>query len=158
MFSEGVLRNCFRDRELFYCDHLNKLTRLRVTTVESMFPTVGRGDCLGSDLCELKNTPETQKCPKTFVHDCRSILEPSKYLLRNSSKDLFLSSMWFMESRSYLIKSFTRRDRNNNNKHPQQTNNNNQGARGNIIIRFSKCTILGFLVKAFFDERIRIWF
>ena len=27
---------------------------------------------LGSDLCELKNTPEMQKCPKTFVHDCRS--------------------------------------------------------------------------------------
>ena len=29
--------------------------------------------CLGSDLCELKNTPETQKCPKTFVHDCRYV-------------------------------------------------------------------------------------
>ena len=24
----------------------------------------------GLDLCELENTPETQKCPKTFVHDC----------------------------------------------------------------------------------------
>ena len=23
------------------------------------------------DLCELENAPETQKCPKTFVHDCR---------------------------------------------------------------------------------------
>ena len=22
------------------------------------------------DLCELENAPETQKCPKTFVHDC----------------------------------------------------------------------------------------
>ena len=22
------------------------------------------------DLCELENTSETQKCPKTFVHDC----------------------------------------------------------------------------------------
>ena len=24
----------------------------------------------GLDLCELENAPETQKCPKTFVHDC----------------------------------------------------------------------------------------
>ena len=24
----------------------------------------------GLDLCELQNAPETQKCPKTFVHDC----------------------------------------------------------------------------------------
>ena len=23
------------------------------------------------DLSELENVPETQKCPKTFVHDCR---------------------------------------------------------------------------------------
>ena len=22
-------------------------------------------------MCELENAPETQKCPKTFVHDCR---------------------------------------------------------------------------------------
>ena len=22
-------------------------------------------------MCELENTPEMQKCPKTFVHDCR---------------------------------------------------------------------------------------
>ena len=22
-------------------------------------------------LCELENAPEMQKCPKTFVHDCR---------------------------------------------------------------------------------------
>ena len=25
----------------------------------------------GLDLCELENVPEMQKCPKTFVHDCR---------------------------------------------------------------------------------------
>ena len=30
---------------------------------------VGWGEEL--DLCELENAPETQKCPKTFVHDCR---------------------------------------------------------------------------------------
>ena len=29
---------------------------------------VGQGQSL--DLCELENTPETQRCPKTFVHDC----------------------------------------------------------------------------------------
>ena len=23
------------------------------------------------DLCELENTPEMQKCPKIFVHDCK---------------------------------------------------------------------------------------
>ena len=28
----------------------------------------GRGG--GLDLCELENALETQKCPKTFVHDC----------------------------------------------------------------------------------------
>ena len=26
----------------------------------------------GLGLCELENTPETQKCPKTFVHNCSS--------------------------------------------------------------------------------------
>ena len=26
----------------------------------------------GLDLCELENAPETQKCPKTFVHNCSS--------------------------------------------------------------------------------------
>ena len=29
---------------------------------------------VGLDLCELENAPETEKCPKTFVDDCRSIL------------------------------------------------------------------------------------
>ena len=24
------------------------------------------------DLCESENAPEMQKCPKTFVHDCRN--------------------------------------------------------------------------------------
>ena len=32
---------------------------------------VGWGERL--DLCELENAPETQKCPKTFVHDCRFV-------------------------------------------------------------------------------------
>ena len=32
---------------------------------------VGWGERL--DLCELENAPETQKCPKTFVHDCRLV-------------------------------------------------------------------------------------
>ena len=30
---------------------------------------VGWGEVLG--WCESENAPETQKCPKTFVHDCR---------------------------------------------------------------------------------------
>ena len=29
------------------------------------------GEGRGLDLCELANAPETQKCPTTFVHDCR---------------------------------------------------------------------------------------
>ena len=29
------------------------------------------GEGGGSDLCGLDNAPEKQKCPKTFVHDCR---------------------------------------------------------------------------------------
>ena len=28
------------------------------------------GEGRGLDLCELENAPETQKCPKPFVHDC----------------------------------------------------------------------------------------
>ena len=33
-------------------------------------PTLFVGWGEGLDLCELENAPETQKCPKTFVHDC----------------------------------------------------------------------------------------
>ena len=32
-------------------------------------PFMGWGERLG--ICELENTPEMQKCTKTFVHDCR---------------------------------------------------------------------------------------
>ena len=32
-------------------------------------PTLFVGWGEGLDLCELENAPETQKCPKTFVHD-----------------------------------------------------------------------------------------
>ena len=35
-------------------------------------PTLFVGWGEGLDLCELENAPETQKCPKTLVHDCRS--------------------------------------------------------------------------------------
>ena len=35
-------------------------------------PTVFVGWGEGFDLCELENAPETQTCPKTFVHDCSS--------------------------------------------------------------------------------------
>ena len=28
----------------------------------------------GLHLCELEKAPEMQKCPKTFVHDCRSLI------------------------------------------------------------------------------------
>ena len=37
-------------------------------------PTLFVGWGEGLDLCELENAPETQKCRKTFVHDCRLIL------------------------------------------------------------------------------------
>ena len=35
-------------------------------------PTLFVGWGEGLDLCELENAPETQKYPKTFVHDCSS--------------------------------------------------------------------------------------
>ena len=35
-------------------------------------PTVFVGWGEGLDLCELENAPETQTCPKIFVHDCSS--------------------------------------------------------------------------------------
>ena len=34
-------------------------------------PTLFVGWGEGLDLCELENAPEMQKCPKTFVHECR---------------------------------------------------------------------------------------
>ena len=34
-------------------------------------PTLFVGWGEGLYLCELENAPEKQKCPKTFVHDCR---------------------------------------------------------------------------------------
>ena len=34
-------------------------------------PTLFEGWGEELDLCELENAPETQKSPKTFVHDCR---------------------------------------------------------------------------------------
>ena len=34
-------------------------------------PTLCVGWGEGLDLCELENAPEMQKCPKTFVRDCR---------------------------------------------------------------------------------------
>ena len=37
-------------------------------------PTLFVGWEEGLDLCELENAPWTQKCPKTFVHDCRLVL------------------------------------------------------------------------------------
>ena len=36
-------------------------------------PTLFVGWGEGLDLCELENAPEMQKCPKTFVHDCRGV-------------------------------------------------------------------------------------
>ena len=35
-------------------------------------PTLFVGWGEGLDLCESENAPEMQKCPKTFVHDCRN--------------------------------------------------------------------------------------
>ena len=34
-------------------------------------PTLFVGWGEGLHLCELENAPEMQKCPKTFVHDCK---------------------------------------------------------------------------------------
>ena len=46
----------------------------------------------GLDLCELENAPETQKCPKTFVHDCRLyriiVLHENEKLTRKGSEQL----------------------------------------------------------------------
>ena len=39
-----------------------------------MCPTLFVGWAEGLDLCELENATETQKCPKTFVHDCSIIV------------------------------------------------------------------------------------
>ena len=45
-------------------------------------PTLFVGWGEGLDLCEFENAPETQKCPKTFVHDCRSsmVWTPIQYV------------------------------------------------------------------------------
>ena len=37
------------------------------------------GEGRGLNLCALEIAPETQKCPKTFVHDCRYIKTNIKY-------------------------------------------------------------------------------
>ena len=46
----------------------------------------------GLDLCELENAPETQKCPRTFVHDCRLyriiVLHENEKLTRTGSEQL----------------------------------------------------------------------
>ena len=51
---------------------------------------VGWGEEL--DLYELENAPETQKCPKTFVHDCRLyriiVLHENEKLTRKGSEQL----------------------------------------------------------------------
>ena len=40
----------------------------------------------GLDLCELENAPETQKCPKTFVHDCSpTLIQLYKYVKTETS-------------------------------------------------------------------------
>ena len=38
-----------------------------------MRPTLFLGGGQGLDLRELENAPEMQKCPKTFVQDCRML-------------------------------------------------------------------------------------
>ena len=48
-------------------------------------PTVFVGWGEGLDLCELENAPETQTCPKTFVHDC-SIQTSRQIRIYNSYK------------------------------------------------------------------------
>ena len=43
----------------------------------------------GGDLCELENAQEAQKCPKTFVHDCRFYLF-LRFLSEDTSVLLFI--------------------------------------------------------------------
>ena len=37
--------------------------------------------------CEPENTPEMQKCPKTFVHDCRMTGETRDFLQSNAKSE-----------------------------------------------------------------------
>ena len=55
-----------------------KLSKNSGYTCPTLF--VGWGE--GLHLCELENTPEMQKCPKTFVHHCRSsmVWAPIQYV------------------------------------------------------------------------------
>ena len=51
----------------------------------------------GLDLSELENAPETQKCPKTFVHDClKKKEERTKAVLRvfQACKSVFSGFWW----------------------------------------------------------------
>ena len=52
-------------------------TRYKIldTRVQHCLCSEGRG----LDLCALEIAPETQKCPKTLVHDCRYIKANIKY-------------------------------------------------------------------------------
>ena len=51
---------------------------------------MGQGE--GFDLCELENAPETQKCPRTLVHDCRLyriiVLRENEKLTRTGREQL----------------------------------------------------------------------
>ena len=50
----------------------------------------------GLDLCELENTPETQKCPKTFVHDCLKKRWEKRTVLRVFKPvRVFFSGFWW---------------------------------------------------------------
>ena len=55
--------------------------------LDNSSPTLFVGWGEGLDLRELENTPEMQKCPKTFVHDCRNTI--SKTINFKMSLDAF---------------------------------------------------------------------
>ena len=73
-------------------------------------PTLFVGWGEGLDLCELENAPETQKCPKTFVHDCsynawrrRVVVCLSALASRNSNWELVSHFSIFKTISFYFI-------------------------------------------------------
>ena len=59
---------------------------------------VGWGE--GLDLCELENAPETQKCPKTFVHDFTcSVIRELKATVKQTRNTCNFAAKWVEEQR-----------------------------------------------------------
>ena len=73
-FLGSLLKQCILFAIFFQVSLPSSYPKLKLVknsgyTCPTLF--VGWGE--GLDLWELQNAPETQKCPKTFVHDCRNM-------------------------------------------------------------------------------------